>query len=314
MNREVIQDFLNLPGVIGVALTNRRMRPYFHGFNAILNGQQQQAMAQGIHQVIENIPEGLISFEFYFIGNIAFIYKLPHDLVLLVLGDKNLDIKEYEASIDRVKQEIEIDVYSAVATFKQLLGTITQTSLRHAENIGSNTHLSESKLQESEPKPATVSPRLEIITAEPSIETPLANPSASPSNIAEVLPTPVITTPEYQPTENKPSEYKLSEFLTALNKLSRFTTQYLGKVVVGNYWKSTRPDSAWLQQITIDRNATISCPDQELIICSLEQQQQLQEWAKTYTKRCKQVIRNFDNMVMHDCLDAHQQMLLNITN
>lgn len=301
MNREVIQDFLNLPGVIGVALTNRRMRPYFHGFNAILNGQQQQAMAQGIHQVIENIPEGLISFEFYFIGNIAFIYKLPYDLVLLVLGDKNLDIKEYEASIDQVRQEIEIDVYSAVATFKQLLGSITQTSLRHAENIGSNTHLSESKLQESEPKLATVSPRVEIITAEPSIEIPLV--------ISEVLPTPVITTPEYKPTE-----YKLSEFLVALNKLSRFTTQYLGKVVVGNYWKSTRPDSAWLQQITIDRNATISCPDQELIICSPEQQQQLQEWAKTYTKRCKQVIRNFDNMVMHDCLDAHQQMLLNITN
>jgi len=302
MNREVIQDFLNLPGVIGVALTNRRMRPYFHGFNAILNGQQQQAMAQGIHQVIENIPEGLISFEFYFIGNIAFIYKLPHDLVLLVLGDKNLDIKEYEASIDQVRQEIEIDVYSAVATFKQLLGSITQKSLRLSENLGSNTHLQENKSQESEePKLPTVSPRLEIITAEPSIEIPLV--------ISEVLPTSEITTPEY-----KPPEYKLSEFLIALNKLSRFTTQYLGKVVVGNYWKSARPDSAWLQQITIDRNATISCPDQELIICSPEQQQQLQEWAKTYTKRCKQVIRNFDNMVMHDCLDAHQQMLLNITN
>lgn len=32
-------------------------------------------------------------------------------------------------------------------------------------------------------------------------------------------------------------DYKLDELLSALNKLSHFTTQYLGKVVVTNYWK-----------------------------------------------------------------------------
>jgi hypothetical protein len=105
-------------------------------------------------------------------------------------------------------------------------------------------------------------------------------------------------------------EYKLDELLAALNKLSSFTTQYLGKVVVTNYWKSSRPDSAWLSEFEIDRSGQISHPQQKAIACTPAQHQQIQLWVTAYIKRCKQVIRNFDQMLEQDCLDTRQRQML----
>ena len=45
MSREVIQDFLHSAGVVGIALTNRRMRPYFYGLNAV-EIRTKQALGQ----------------------------------------------------------------------------------------------------------------------------------------------------------------------------------------------------------------------------------------------------------------------------
>jgi hypothetical protein len=296
MNREVIQDFLNLPGIVGVALTNRRMRPYFYGLEAILNGRQQQALAQGVVQIIETIPEGIESFEFYFIGNVAFIYKLTHGLVLLVIGNKNLDVASYELAIAQVKQLIETDVYSSVATFKLLLGNVSQPSLPDLNRTGSNTVLQSD----------------EIITSgsESVSKVLVANRGIYPETATHKTSEPV-TLPIKPETSNpkQPPEYQLSDYITALNKLSNFTTQYLGKVVVSNYWKSSRPASKWLAEFVVDRNAQISYAN-STATCSPEQQQQLQEWTKAYMQRCKQVIKNFDNMVVQDCLDSQQQKLL----
>jgi hypothetical protein len=44
MKREVVQDFLNLPGITGVALIDGRSRPYFHGVEQSLNFQQREAL------------------------------------------------------------------------------------------------------------------------------------------------------------------------------------------------------------------------------------------------------------------------------
>jgi len=103
---------------------------------------------------------------------------------------------------------------------------------------------------------------------------------------------------------------KLDELLVALNKLSNFTTQYLGKVVVTNYWKSSRPTSSWLAEFEIDRNGQISYPKQTAISLNTEQLQQIQSWVAAYVKRCKLVIRNFDQMLEQDCLDSRQKQIL----
>jgi uncharacterized lipoprotein YmbA len=356
MNREVIQDFLNLPGIVGVALTNRRMRPYFQGLNANLDERQQQALAQGILQVLENMPEGFDAFEFYFAGNIVFIYKLAHGLVLLVLTDQYLDIKNYRFSIAKIRQAVDADVYNAVATFKLLLGSVSQTSSAWAGSI-SNRPVEDDKVDKtviqaqvttiqakqtkakakSNPKslPATSEAtknyqsnhhQAQPVTSPPtnnqqprSIASSTARSSGSHANnannqIENKRPAPLETSkPVTKPVSAKssPQTYKLDELLAAMNQVSKFTTQYLGKVVVKNYWSSSRPKSnAWLQEFQIDRSGQISHPAAHQIECDQQQRSQLQAWVATYIKRCQIVIRNFDSMITQDCLEPEQAKLL----
>jgi hypothetical protein len=348
MNREVIQDFLNLPGIVGVALTNRRMRPYFQGLNANLDERQQQALAQGILQVLENMPEGFDAFEFYFAGNIVFIYKLAHSLVLLVLTDQYLDIKTYRYAIAKIRQTVDADVYNAVATFKLLLGSVSQTSLawakptanhpvaadktalqaqvttiqtnptnpnsppatsKTAKNYQSNHH--QTKPTTDQPTNNHKSKSGANSTAPGSISN--TNSNANDQETSKQSAQPASSKPATKPVSAKssPQTYKLDELLAAMNQVSTFTTQYLGKVVVKNYWSSCRPKSIeWLQEFEFDRSGRISHPRAATMECDPQQRSQLQTWVNAYIKRCQLVIRNFDSMVIHDCLEPEQTKLL----
>ncbi|MBD2177745.1 hypothetical protein H6F42_12560 [Pseudanabaena sp. FACHB-1998] len=358
MSREVIQDFLNLAGVVGIALTNRRMRPYFYGLDAVLD-RTKQALGQGVLQVVENIPEGFESFEFHFAGHIVFIYKLTHGLVLLVLTDSDLEPVDYKRGIAKIKYLIETDTYNTVAYFKLLLGSVTQHSLPslnwNANNAKATdqakipeqptvhnfaTPVSNSNLKTDTPssrsqKPdelrnlnnqqsnasSSKSPSFSVQTQpnvnNPSTIKPQTPPAPSPlpsipkSTTTNSNQQQVNTSPTKQvSTKTDTQEYKLDELLDALNKLSLFTTQYLGKVVVTNYWKSSRPESVWLSEFEVDRNGKISYPKQPAIACNPEELKQIQTWVTAYIKRCKQVIRNFDQMLEQDCLDSRQKQIL----
>ena len=342
MSREVIQDFLNLAGVVGIALTNRRMRPYFYGLDAVLD-RTKQALGQGVLQVVENVPDGFESFEFHFAGHVVFIYKLTHGLVLLVLTDSSLKLVDYRRGITKVKYLIETDTYNTVSYFKLLLGSVTQHSLP-STNWQSNNQQSAGKptapttVQDQQTSTQTnKNPKTTIPTANianqniqiqadiakpqtPSVVTTRTNTTTIPSaevitKVADSNNLAISTNPTNSPTKSVSgktalAEYKLDELLAALNKLSSFTTQYLGKVVVTNYWKSSRPDSAWLTEFEIDRSGQISHPKQQAIACTPEQHQQIQSWVTAYIKRCKQVIRNFDQMLEQDCLDTKQRQML----
>ena len=380
MSREVIQDFLNLAGVVGIALTNRRMRPYFYGLDSVLD-RTKQALGQGVLQVVENLPEGFESFEFHFGSYTVFIYKLTHGLVLLVLTDKDLELVSYGRSITKIKYLIETDTYNTVAYFKLLLGSVTQHSLPStswtgeqpipktvdtptthsfneprpnpkveahstsdlsanralSNNTPSNNTLSNNTLSRtnsvSNLSNTPTNTPANIAANTQSRQSPKVDPTVNPnlnanasqnSNLSSSKPAspvnPAIATAsqtasQTAATNTKPvaapaQDYKLEELLDALNKLSHFTTQYLGKVVVTNYWKSTRPDSSWLKEFEVDRNGQISHPQQKTLVCNPDQVRQMREWVATYVKRCKQVIRNFDQMFTDDCLSAHQKQIL----
>ncbi|MFN5854468.1 MAG: hypothetical protein ACK456_00995 [Pseudanabaenaceae cyanobacterium] len=369
MSREVIQDFLNLPGVVGIALANRRMRPYFYGLDSVME-RTKEVLGQGILQVMENVPDGFESFEFHFAKSIVFVYKLSHGLVLLVMADRQLNLAEYRHGIKGIKHLVESDTYNTVATFKLLLGSVTQHSLPSADITGSNifgssgirpnqTSPTDNQAKRSatqsysnsyqtnrqntqsnnlsggtlgnQPKPAVTTgnttnkiiPPSEI--PYPSATRTSSNQASSQPNNSQSNPTsaayqrvPAAKTaaPMVTPTTPPPSATpqtataSLGEMLQAMNQLSQFTTQYLGKVVVANYWKSTRPDHEWLSKIEVDRNATLSHPQQGTVRCNQSQQELIHEWLMAYVKRCKQVIRNFDTMICQDCLDETQQKLL----
>lgn len=356
MSREVIQDFLNLAGVVGIALTNRRMRPYFYGLDTVLD-RTKQALGQGVLQVVENLPEGFESFEFHFASHVVFIYKLTHGLVLLVLTNSELEEVDYRRGITKIKYLIETDTYNTVAYFKLLLGSVTQHSLPSSNWNANNAQAPAQAISQNQPtthsfanpvappnpetlvsssrsatrdtqqpvnSPINTSSHTTLSTntpAQPNITKPSATKSQTPptSSTSVTNTSPTATNSPLKATDNPnkqvsaktdTQEYKLDELLSALNKLSHFTTQYLGKVVVTNYWKSSRPDSAWLREFEVDRNGQISHPKQMAIACNPDQIHQLQAWVAAYIKRCKQVIRNFDQMLEQDCLDSRQKQIL----
>ncbi|PZU99888.1 MAG: hypothetical protein DCE90_00945 [Pseudanabaena sp.] len=342
MSREVIQDFLHLAGVVGIALTNRRMRPYFYGLDSVLD-RTKQALGQGVLQVVENVPEGFESFEFYFANHVVFVYKLKHGLVLLVLTDSDLKPVNYERGIAKIKYLIETDTYNTVAHFKLLLGSVTQQSLPSNSWNATNTqpsapsqanmHRSGSNVSNSSPD-AIASTTASTRSTQTKNQAPIANqvtPTTTQPNIKPSSPPPSTTqlqaiaksgaTATNQAIASAPTksvstktdtqEYKLDELLGGLNKLSQFTTQYLGKVVVTNYWKSSRPsDLSWLAEFEVDRSGNISHPKQAAICCTAEQHQQIRTWVEAYVKRCKQVIRDFDKMLAQDCLSDRQKQIL----
>lgn len=125
MNREVVQDFLNLPGIVGVALMDGRSRPYFCGIDQTLNLKQKEALSQGIQQVVATTPADFQFFEFRFIEHQVQIYKLNQGIILLVLSDSRLNRASYFQAIELLKAALQSDVSSAIATFRLLAGTIT---------------------------------------------------------------------------------------------------------------------------------------------------------------------------------------------
>lgn len=124
MKREVVQDFLNLPGIAGVALMDGRSRPFFYGLEQTLSLPQRELFAQGIQQVMSTTPANVERLEFQFARHQVHLYKLAQGFVLLILASVEFETVHH-AQIERLKNELQQDFASAIATFRLLSGTIT---------------------------------------------------------------------------------------------------------------------------------------------------------------------------------------------
>ncbi|MEB3356168.1 MAG: hypothetical protein VKK04_05540 [Synechococcales bacterium] len=302
MKREVVQDFLNLPGIAGVALIDGRSRPYFYGIDQILNFQQKQALAQGIQQVIETTPTTFQCFEFQFNGHQVYIYKLDHGVILLVLANNELIYPAYTDIVARLTHELQEDITSAIANFRLAAGTVT---LNNASDRGQST--------ESLPPNNIVASDLadypEALQPSPPPPDPLLPPTNPPPTVAP-FPQPGNTVADgaiAQPTT-------LKDILTALNRFSQQTTRYLGPTMVANYWKSSRPAIDWLSNFQVDRSGQISFSGASIVAGSPsvtdEQHRWLQDWVTAFIKRCSIVIRDFPSMIRKMELEPQQKILL----
>jgi hypothetical protein len=331
MKREVVRDFLNLPGIVGVALMDGRSRPYFCGVDQTLNFQQKEALAQGIRQVVETTPDGFESFVFQFTGHQVYIYKLDHGIILLVLARAQLVYADYSDAIAKLKTALQEDITNAIATFRLLASDVTMsgqnywkqridgnptTTLGSSPPAGSHSFSTNSSaaidptLANSES--TATSPNGSQSSPQPPATQPVAGEARSPSD----HPVAKATTPSSPPEAIASVDLSvdLKELLAMLNHLSQFTTQYLGTAVITNYWKSSRPDLDWLQNFQVDRAAhlTFSSPlaqgTSQLV--TAEQQQWIQQWVLAFIKRCSQVIRDFSTIVEQRALSDRQKQIL----
>lgn len=305
MKKEVIREFLNLPGIAGVALMDGRSRPYFLGVDQALNFQQKEALAQGIRQVVETTPDTFGAFEFQFSTHQVHIYKLASSLILLALTNQDLVESDYYQVITRLKETLLEDVTNATATFRLLAGNITLPGQRYWGGQTSTTTATRPPVAPPPVPPAPVTPPLDTTGGD-------RNGSSQPPPAP--LPPPPAAPPVEPARPKVPTSITVADMLLALNSLSQFTTQFLGTPVIVNYWKSTRPDAEWLKGFEVSRSARIelsgSMAQGPTTALSPEQQQWIRDWVAAFIKRCSQVIRDFPTLIEHKALQEDQKKLL----
>lgn len=275
MKQEVVQDFLNLVGIVGFALMHGRSRPYFCGMSQSLNFQQREALARGIQQVVETTPDSFENFEFQFNEYRVYLYKLEHGAILLVLASHELVYSSYADIIQQLKVEVQSDVAGAIDTFRSLVSVPTLSGQAYWKS-----------------------------PAETTSSTQSANASVTP-----ISPTSTGASKVSQPSKTVDAP-TLNEVLSAMNHLSQFTTQYLGNTVVANYWKTTRPAGEWVEHFQIDRLAHITCIDfPPHVPITSDQQTALQSWVAAFIAQCTKVIRDYPKRISQ-ALDERQTLLL----
>jgi hypothetical protein len=289
MNQGVIQNFLNLPGLAGVALMDGMSRPCFYGFHAELETSQQQAVAQNIQQVLETAPEGFTSFEFQFDFYRVYLHKLNQQVTLLVLTNDQLSRSTYLPTVRHLLLELQLSRTNLMSEFRDILTQIVVPC--------------------SNP-PASATAPIKTANSPPPAPPALPGPLPSPPLAIAVSP------PAPQTVLSQAVSVK--EILAAMNALSQFTTQYLGTLVVANYWESTRPPDDWLLHFQIERSAQmtfiVQVPSERLPLLSEEQYQSIKRWVAAFVERCSKIIRNFANLLQHKLDHRHQILLFDLPN
>lgn len=118
MDKDILENFLSIPGVSGIALLGRKTRPYFHRSFQDLEKRQQDALIQGLFQVLDSMPSGFDYFDFQFAQQRVFVYPLPQDGVLLVAVDEALSLPVYTQAVNKLRDFLMTDTQRALATFR----------------------------------------------------------------------------------------------------------------------------------------------------------------------------------------------------
>jgi hypothetical protein len=267
MKRQVIQHFLNLPGISGVALIDGRNRPCFLGMDTSLNSHQQEALAQGIQQVVDTTPNDFDSFSFRFTSQLAHIYKLQQGLILLVITSDQLPLREYRPAVKQLQATLQEDLHNAVPNFRLMAGCVT---LNHAASPPSPTGESSSAPEADSPK--------EI--------------SPPPSDIND-------------------QGITHADIVRALNHLSDFSVQYMGKIIVANMWRSSKPQEPWLERFEIQKSGHFQVNGgYSNEVLTPEQHQGVRDWVTGFINRCSRTIRDFPRLVADKGMPDSERILL----
>ncbi|MFQ3614500.1 MAG: hypothetical protein SNJ68_12415, partial [Cyanobacteriota bacterium] len=83
-----------------------------------LDSRQQQALTQGLFQVLETMPQGFDYFDFQFAEQRVFVYPLSAEWVLLVAVNDDLVMPVYSLAVNRLRTELQRDTQKGLATFR----------------------------------------------------------------------------------------------------------------------------------------------------------------------------------------------------
>ena len=126
MQRQLIQNFLSLPGVIGVSLMplgpkNSLGQAYSLGFPNGNGPDQPPLLVEGIQQIIKTTPAFLEFCEFQLGPYQVELHKVDSDAAVLILREGNQS-SQYSKAVSELMQFIKAD-YTALVESIQSLGT-----------------------------------------------------------------------------------------------------------------------------------------------------------------------------------------------
>jgi len=257
MNQEIIQDFLNIPSVVGIALTQGQLIPYFYVKEEILSWQNKQNLIQEVRTNLKNKDVDFSDFQI--MGYYGYIYKLNTNFNLLVLTRTDIaTLKLVTLSVNQLKTTLQRDVNKILTTFELLTRKISQPS---AVANGRNTAFYSLGVNNSFPA------SLEV-------------------------------------------KVTVKELLKALNRLSKFSSNYVGKNLTSNYLQLTRPDLDWLNNFQINRSAEIVFSGVSTEPVSTLQLQSIKEWVAAFIKQCSQIVQDLPILIEEKGLDEEEKNLL----
>lgn len=128
MEKETLDSFLSIRGVMGVAILSRTGRPYFYRSFQDLDSRQQQALTEGLFQVLETMPQGFDYFDFQFAEQRVFVYPLSDNWVLLVAVNDDLVMPVYSLAVNRLRSDLQRDTQKGLATLRLLTSQAETTT------------------------------------------------------------------------------------------------------------------------------------------------------------------------------------------
>ncbi|PZO35678.1 MAG: hypothetical protein DCF19_23455 [Pseudanabaena frigida] len=104
--------------------------------------------------------------------------------------------------------------------------------------------------------------------------------------------------------------------LVALNRLTKYSSSYLGPLAIGNYWKKTHAGLVVLhpslEYWKVDYQGQIICPfiSEQIAPLNHEQLQDVQIWVRAFLKECERVIVDFSQILQSKSLSADVSKLI----
>ncbi|MBW4441074.1 MAG: hypothetical protein KME10_07550 [Plectolyngbya sp. WJT66-NPBG17] len=120
MNQEVIRDFLNVPGIVGIALLSGHSQPVFYSRDPAFTQGQAELLSQGILQVVETIPPEYEVLEFRFAQNQIVLHRFAQNFVALVIKDDSRVNEQFAGAFQKLRAWIEANPTIALEQFQAL--------------------------------------------------------------------------------------------------------------------------------------------------------------------------------------------------
>lgn len=106
MNQEVIRDFLNVPGIVGIALVSGQSEPVFWTQHPVFAKAGRNDFLKNLLQIVETIPPEYEVLEFRFTEYQIALSRLQPDLIVLAIKDSSLNSEQFISAFETLQSQI----------------------------------------------------------------------------------------------------------------------------------------------------------------------------------------------------------------